>query len=109
MNREHTFSNNNFKIIENNMNEIKSLNNWDNKIELIKKTKSIIYQEKNNLKNLKLFLSQDLDEEIEFEKFDIKKSINKIKKQNDLNKKIQNLKYLKLWFKKQQEQVLNIN
>jgi len=102
---------NNYKTIKNNMKEIKETgDDWENKISLIKSTKVLINKEKIKLSELKKSLDnfEDFDEEIDFEKLDINEIISKIDK-NSLEKKIKNLKYLKLWAQYQKSKVLKKN
>ncbi|ADO67085.1 hypothetical protein crov052 [Cafeteria roenbergensis virus] len=97
----------NIEIIHENMNKIKDLNDWDYKIILIKETKELIQNEKINLNNMKNKIDEELEEQLEFGKLDLKKVIEKIHKNKNLEDKIEKLRLLKLWFKHQKDKVIN--
>jgi len=92
--------------IDNNIETIKKSTDWDEKISLIKNTKLLIQNEKKELYKFKNKLNEDLDEDIDFESFDLDSVIAKINKTNNLSKKIKYLKYLKQWFNQQKNTVL---
>lgn len=93
--------------IEDNMNKIKNLNDWEHKIQLIKETRELISNEKIKLNEYKESIDNDLDDDIDFGEMDLEKVISKINKTENLEKKIKNLKLLKLWIKQQKNKVIN--
>lgn len=98
--------NNDFNKIENNMDKIKNLNDWEQKITLIKETRELIQKEKNKLNEYRTSIDNDLDDDIDFGKMDLEKVISKINKTDNLEKKIKNLKLLKLWIQQQKNKVI---
>ena len=98
------------KTISDNMVKIKNLNDWDNKIYLIKETRELVTKQKYKLSKLRNEISTfDEDDDIDFGKMDLSKIINKINKTKNLEKKIQNLKLLKIWMKQQKNKVIGKN
>ena len=107
--KDKSLSKNNSDIIKDNMEQIKSTNDWDRKIELIKETRELVKDEKIKLSKLKNSLDEELeDEEIDFGKMNLEKVISKIQKNSNLEKKIENIKLLKLWLKQQKSKVLKV-
>lgn len=98
--------NNDFNKIENNMDKIKNLNDWEQKIILIKETRELILNEKTKLNDYRTSIDNDLDDDIDFGKMDLEKVISKINKTDNLEKKIKNLKLLKLWIQQQKNKVI---
>lgn len=95
--------------IKDNMEQIQSLNDWDTKISLIKETKKLIKLEKKHLGELKNKLDNDLENDFEFGKMDLKKVISKIHKNKNLEDKVDKLQLLKLWLKQQKNRVIDEN
>lgn len=107
--KDKTLSKNLSDIIKDNMEQIKSINNWDVKIGLIKETKDLIKEEKLKLSELKESMDKDLeDDNIDFGKMDLEKVISKIQKNSNLEKKVENINLLKLWLKQQKNKVCKI-
>ena len=105
--KDKTLSKSTLDNIKENMDEIKSLNDWDKKIGMIKDTRKLISEEKIKLSKLKNSLEDELeDENIDFGKMNLEKVISKIKKSNNLEKKIDNIKLLKLWLNQQKSKVI---
>lgn len=110
MENKNKTTNDSIKIISDNMEKIKNLNDWDNKVSLIKETRELVKKQKYKLSKLKNDISNfDEDEDIDFGKMDLSKIINKINKTKNLEKKIQNLKLLKIWIKQQKNKVIGKN
>ena len=66
--------------IDTNIESIKNTTDWDEKISLIKNTKLLIQNEKKELYKFKNKLNEDLDEDIDFDSFDLDSVIAKINK-----------------------------
>lgn len=96
---------NTIETIEENMNKIKSLNDWESKISLIKETKEMIKKEKIHLSSMKKKLDEDLEDNLEFGKMNLEKVIGKIHKNKSLNDKIEKVRLLKLWLQQQKDKV----
>lgn len=94
-------------IIDENMTQIQSSDNWEKKINLIKKTREMINKEKNELDELQENLDEELDDDIDFEDFDLQKTINKVQKSNNIKSQIENLKLLKCWMEQQKNSVFD--
>lgn len=110
MENKNKTTNDSIKIISDNMEKIKNLNDWDNKVSLIKETRELVKKQKYKLSKLKNDISNfDEDEDIDFGKMDLSKIINKINKTKNLEKKVQNLKLLKIWMKQQKNKVIGKN
>lgn len=107
--KDKTLSKNNLDIIKNNMEKIKLIENWNEKIILITETRELIKTQKIQLSKFKNLLNSDIDEDVDFGEINLEKVISKIQKNNNLQKKINNLKLLKLWIKKQKNIVIKKN
>ena len=107
--KDKTLSKNNLDIIKNNMEKIKLIENWNEKIILITETRELIKTQKMQLSKFKNLLNSDIDEDVDFGEINLEKVISKIQKNNNLQKKINNLKLLKLWIKKQKNIVIKKN
>lgn len=99
---------NNITTIKNNMEIIQNLNDWDNKVKLIKDTRELVKKEKNKLSKLRNEITRNIDEDEneDFEEMDLSKVINKINKTKNLEKKIEYLRLLKIWIKQQKNKVI---